>query len=334
MERPTSSDNQFQNVYIYGKLNYNFENDDLTVKSINITSPSAFTGDVTFSGDTLNVTNAINVSGISTFKDNIEFHGTNGISSITFDKSQNSLKFLDESKAIFGTGDDLQIYHTNELKDQTDSNGDSVCDNRTSLIKEKGSGGLIFKSNGGDGPGAYQFFDQGWRPMLKMHGGNNARTVLYHDGNERLVTTSSGITVTGSLSVSGTISGSGLLPSGVILLWSGAADAIPSGFVLCDGNNSTPNLSGKFIVGYSASNGDYDVNDTGGAESVTLTLNQIPAHTHTYERTDVGIDVSDRPWPASNNDCDMTNQNTSSAGGGQAHENRPPFYALCYIMKT
>ena len=193
----TQGDSGFENVYIYGKLNYNFENDDLTVKSINITSPSAFTGDVTFSGDTLNVTNAINVSGISTFKDNIEFHGTNGISSITFDKSQNSLKFLDESKAIFGTGNDLQIYHTQDLKDQTDSNGDSICDNRTSLIKENGSGGLIFKSNGGDGPGAYQFFDQGWRPLLKMHGGNNARTVLYHGGDERLVTTSSGVTVSG-----------------------------------------------------------------------------------------------------------------------------------------
>ena len=354
MERPSDSinnggfDNAFENLYVYGKLNYNFENDDLTVKSINITSPSAFTGDVTFSGDSLNVTNAINVSGISTFnainvsgistfKDNIEFHGTNGISSITFDKSQNSLKFLDESKAIFGTGDDLQIYHTNELKDQTDSNGDSVCDNRTSLIKEKGSGGLIFKSNGGDGPGAYQFFDQGWRPMLKMHGGNNARTVLYHDGNERLVTTSSGITVTGSLSVSGTISGSGLLPSGVILLWSGASNNIPTGFVLCDGNNSTPNLSGRFVVGFDASNGDYDVNDTGGAESVTLTLNQIPSHKHdtTFDNKKYfpgGGSTSVSFGGAGGYPADTFSM--SNAGGGQSHENRPPFYALCYIMKT
>jgi len=142
----------------------------------------------------------VSVTGITTFTGDIQFHGTNGTSSITFDESQNSLKFLDESKAIFGTGNDLQIYHTQDLKDQTDSNGDSVCDNRTSLIKENGSGGLIFKSNGGDGPGAYQFFDQSWRPLLKMHGGNNARTVLYHDGDERLVTTSSGVTVTGNVS--------------------------------------------------------------------------------------------------------------------------------------
>ena len=139
----------------------------------------------------------VSVTGITTFSGDIQFHGTNGTSSITFDESQDSLEFKDEAKATFGDGRDLQIYHTQELKDQTDSNGDSVCDNRTSLIKENGSGGLIFKSNGGDGPGAYQFFDQGWRPLLKMHGGNNARTVLYHGGDERLVTTSSGVTVSG-----------------------------------------------------------------------------------------------------------------------------------------
>ena len=33
--------------------------------------------------------------------------------------------------------------------------------------------------------------------------------------------------------------------SGMIILWSGAADAIPTGFVLCDGNNNTPDLRGR-----------------------------------------------------------------------------------------
>ena len=195
-------------VFVYGKLYADLGGDVQTfstagVERMRITKEGdvIFTSNLSIAGvvTAINFSGNLNTSGISTFKDDVEFHGTNGISSITFDKSQNSLKFLDESKAIFGTGDDLQIYHTNELKDQTDSNGDSVCDNRTSLIKEKGSGGLIFKTDGGDGPGAFQFFDQGWRPMLKMHGGNNARTVLYHDGDERLVTTSSGVTVTGTV---------------------------------------------------------------------------------------------------------------------------------------
>ena len=126
---------------------------------------------------------------------------------------------------------------------------------------------------------------------------------------------------------------SSLFVTGMIMLWYGSVASIPSGWVLCDGNNSTPDLRNRFVVG-AGTGGNYSPGDTGGANSVTLTVAQIPAHTHTYERTDVGINVNDRPWPASNNDCDMTTQNTSSTGGGQSHENRPPYYALCYIMKT
>ena len=124
-----------------------------------------------------------------------------------------------------------------------------------------------------------------------------------------------------------------LFATGMIMLWYGSVGSIPSGWVLCDGNNSTPDLRNRFVVG-AGTGGSYSPGDTGGANSVTLTVAQIPAHTHTYERTDVGINVNDRQWPASNNDCDMTTQNTSSTGGGQSHENRPPYYALCYIMKT
>ena len=69
MERPTDADNLFEDVYIYGRLNYDFNNDDITVKSINVTSPSVFTGDVTFSGDItldeITCRNA-NVTGVAT----------------------------------------------------------------------------------------------------------------------------------------------------------------------------------------------------------------------------------------------------------------------------
>jgi len=128
--------------------------------------------------------------------------------------------------------------------------------------------------------------------------------------------------------------------SGMVLIWSGAANAIPSGWVLCDGQNSTPDLRGKFVVGYHDSNGDYDVGDTGGAETVTLTTNEMPAHTHTattkgtagsHSWTQFGAGRNDWNYPGENSRGSAT---TASAGGGAAHENRPPFYALCYIMKT
>ena len=153
--------------------------------------------------------------------------------------------------------------------------------------------------------------------------------------------------------------------SGMIILWSGAADAIPTGFVLCDGNNNTPNLTDRFVVGAGAA---YGVGASGGSSSVTLSTSQLPSHNHPASSTasssvnDPGhfhsyidqyvvINAGYRPWPANNNDCQQRNINTGSkttgitvstsvnttinnTGGGQSHENRPPYYALCYIMKT
>ena len=125
--------------------------------------------------------------------------------------------------------------------------------------------------------------------------------------------------------------------SGMIIIWSGAANAIPSGFVLCDGNNSTPDLRGRFIVGHHPSNGDYDVNDTGGAETVTLTVAQMPTHNHPTSfdgkkyfpgggSTTIGFGGAGG-YPA-----DVFSM--SNTGSSQSHENRPPYFALCYIMKT
>ena len=79
MELPTYDvDNLFEDVYIYGKLNYDFNNDDITVKSINVTSPSIFTGDVTFSGDItldeITCRNA-NVTGVATVGTGLYLNG-------------------------------------------------------------------------------------------------------------------------------------------------------------------------------------------------------------------------------------------------------------------
>ena len=71
------------------------------------------------------------------------------------------------------------------------------------------------------------------------------------------------------------------IPSGFIGLWSGAANNIPSGWYLCDGNNGTPNLKGRFVVGYDNNDNDFDVNDTGGEKTKTLGTANLPSHTHT-----------------------------------------------------
>lgn len=75
----------------------------------------------------------------------------------------------------------------------------------------------------------------------------------------------------------------GLVPLGGIVIWSGAAAAIPAGYLLCDGNNGTPNLTDRFIMG-ALNQGA--IGATGGAATINLqhdhalTLAQAGDHTH------------------------------------------------------
>ena len=139
------------------------------------------------------------------------------------------------------------------------------------------------------------------------------------------------------------------IPSGVICIWSGAANAIPSGWYLCNGNNGTPNLSGKFVIGYSST---YTVGKTGGEATHTLTTAEMPSHTHSLSSITATItngfkhytskggnryessNANASPGVEQVNTSITLSGNTSSAGSGNAHNNMPPYYALCYIMKA
>lgn len=119
------------------------------------------------------------------------------------------------------------------------------------------------------------------------------------------------------------------IPSGLIAMWSGAANKIPSGWVLCNGANGTPDLRNRFIVGAGSS---YSVGATGGSESVTLTVEQMPMHNHAIN----GIDLMHIQEGKTAIRCMKDTQKNGSdyAGSNTPHENRPPYYALCFIMKT
>tara|TARA_A100000171_G_C2109950_1_gene134471 strand:+ start:28 stop:1269 length:1242 start_codon:yes stop_codon:yes gene_type:complete len=129
-----------------------------------------------------------------------------------------------------------------------------------------------------------------------------------------------------------TVSMSGGVPSGAILMWSGAENAIPTGYVLCNGQNSTPNLLARFVFGGGTGSG-YSVGDQGGAATHTLTEAQMPAHVHhVYLATDTGTPYGS--IYASGNNNAQGAVATTSKGSGAAHNNMPPYYVLCYIMKT
>lgn len=87
------------------------------------------------------------------------------------------------------------------------------------------------------------------------------------------------------------------VPTGFIGLWSGAAAAIPTGWVLCDGLNGTPDLRNCFVVG---AQGAYPVGTTGGSASQTITVAghvlttaEMPAHNHGVNDPGHGHGVSD-----------------------------------------
>lgn len=119
------------------------------------------------------------------------------------------------------------------------------------------------------------------------------------------------------------------LPRGIIAMWSGSIASIPDGWALCDGQNGTPDLRDRFVVGAGR---EYAVGDTGGQKEVTLTIDQIPPHSHTYtfrsgERKKDNATSDSAAWQGT------STASTSTVGGGKPHENRPPYYAVCFIMK-
>jgi len=119
------------------------------------------------------------------------------------------------------------------------------------------------------------------------------------------------------------------IPRGIITMWSGSINAIPEGWALCDGGNGTPDLRDRFIV---CAGSSYGPGATGGEDTHVLTINEMPAHTHTTVVTEGG-NAGVSYHEGANTLAGEANVATSSSGGGSAHENRPKYYALAYIMK-
>lgn len=108
---------------------------------------------------------------------------------------------------------------------------------------------------------------------------------------------------------------------GTIAIWSGAIVDIPNGYVLCDGNNGTPDLRSRMIEG---AGGALNPGDVGGSDSQVHTFTG-DGHTH----PEAGMDVL---AAAENLKRDIGS--TQVTGTTDAADNRPAFYALAYIMKV
>jgi len=158
------------------------------------------------------------------------------------------------------------------------------------------------------------------------------------------------------------VSGYGTIPIGGIIMWSGQIASIPDGWALCNGSQSTPDLRGRFVMGAGGSRG---VGITGGAETIILTVAQLPAHNHVVSGNTSSGGAHTHPFRgfhadfrhggsasegSTKNDGDGSftdtgavlsagehvhsiNLTSQSTGGGQAIDKLPPFYVLAYIMR-
>ena len=147
------------------------------------------------------------------------------------------------------------------------------------------------------------------------------------------------------------------VPQGSIIPWYGSPGNIPNGFALCDGKNGTPDLRDRFLVG--AGNA-YKLGDIGGENSIKLEATQIGNHYHAFGSYDSNNGHfirlpsyatfpmppgSGRAWwngkgdwrgfegPFATQSLDLVTSLAISTAAQEAHENRPPYYALHYIMK-
>ena len=188
------------------------------------------------------------------------------------------------------------------------------------------------------------------------------------------------LTINGSSGTSGQVlvsQGDGAVPkwgdafiTGMIMLWSGATDAVPAGWSLCDGTGNTPDLRDRFVVGAGNS---YDVNATGGSKDAIAI-----SHSHNFSGTTSGAgghnhkvvhsstssstfssNTQTLTWASagglgnsdyrggsssgtanrgkSNSAPDHSHSvsgNTSTSGASATNANLPPYFALAFIMKT
>jgi hypothetical protein len=169
------------------------------------------------------------------------------------------------------------------------------------------------------------------------------------------------LNVTGAFQLDGTAGGSGQVllsaggsntptwgnafVAGMIMLWSGSSATIPTGWLLCDGTSSTPDLRNRFVVGATST---YAVGATGGsADAIVVSHTHTatvtdPGHSHTWNYLPMnGTQAGSGSFAGGTGGSQGTLSNTtgitvanSTTGSSGTNANLPPYYALCYIMKA
>ena len=317
-------DSAFENVFVFGQLNYDFDRDNLKIRSIDVSSESSFTKDVTFSGN-------INVSGSGTFI------GDLGVDELTA-RNANITGIVTTSGDFYALGRFRDVNSNpgsaGQILSSTGNGVDWIDADTTSVANSVNVGVNL------DGTDADQFVS-----FFGANSGNNPNRV----DNDFTYNPS-----TNTLKVGNIIDSSGnasAFVTGMIILWYGDTSNIPGGWVLCNGQNGTPDLRDRFVIG---AGNNFNPGDTGGSNSVTLSEANLPSHRHFVvsnalggqNRTNSNVSANNQvrkgtgagnlyeSYNLASTGSDAASGRSSAVGSGTPFDNKPNYHALCYIMKT
>lgn len=97
-------------------------------------------------------------------------------------------------------------------------------------------------------------------------------------------------------------------PAGIICMWSGAINAIPQGWALCNGANNTPDLRDRFVIGAGSS---YSVDSTGGSKDAV-----VVSHSHPFSTTTENAGVHNHGFSGSTGSAGSHSHSGSTSGVG------------------
>ena len=243
-------DSAFENIFVFGQLNYDFDRDNLKIRSIDVTSESSFTKDVTFSGN-------INVSGSGTFI------GDLGVDELTA-RNANITGIVTTSGDFYALGRFRDVNSNPGSAGQilsSTGNGVDWIDADTTSVANSVNVGVNLNSTDAD-----QF--------VSFFGANSGNQPNRVDSDFTYNPSTNTLKVGNIVDSSGNASA---FVTGMIILWYGDTSNIPGGWVLCNGQNGTPDLRNRFVIG---AGDNFSAGDTGGNNLLTLTEANLPSHRH------------------------------------------------------